>query len=201
FLEVREPDGDLALSGLRGVGTVDDVLADGQGEVAADGARGGLGHWVGATGELAPCVDGALALDDAGDQRCGGDELDELTEERLVSVLLVVLLCGLAVSDAEVKRGKLEALALDACDDFADVAVGDAVWLDEDESTFSHARRVYRTTPALSQRGHRMIARAHEQPRRRRLRMLHCCTAMTDGCLNILIPGSFILRYFSASLR
>ena len=71
-LEVREPDADLALSGLRRVGAVDDVFRHGQREVAADGARGGLGNRVGAASQLAPRLDGALALDNAGDQRSGG---------------------------------------------------------------------------------------------------------------------------------
>ena len=89
---------------------MDHVLADGQSEVAADGARGCLGNWVGAPRKLTPCVEGALALDDAGDQWCGGDELDELTEERLGSGLLVVLLCGLAVSDARSRAASLRPL-------------------------------------------------------------------------------------------
>ena len=63
-----------------------DVLANGQSEVAADGARGGLGNWVGATGQLTPCLDGTLALDNTSDKRCGGDELDEVTEEWLILV-------------------------------------------------------------------------------------------------------------------
>src|SRR5699024_7576407 len=96
-LQVREADSDVTLSGLRGVGAVDDVLADGQCEVAADGARGGCLDRVGATSQLTPSSDSGLALDDAGDQWCGGDEVHELAEERLVLVLLVVLLCGCAV--------------------------------------------------------------------------------------------------------
>src|SRR4051812_41457726 len=39
--KVGEPDLDLALGGLRGVGTVHQVLAVGQRQVAADRARGG----------------------------------------------------------------------------------------------------------------------------------------------------------------
>ena len=65
---------------------MDDVLAHGQGEVAANGARGGLLHRVGATGQLTPGSDSGLALDDASNQGCGGDEVNELTEERLVLV-------------------------------------------------------------------------------------------------------------------
>ena len=116
-----------------------DVLANGQSKVAADGARGGLGNWVGAASQLTPCLDGALALDNTSDKRCGGDELDEVTEEWLVLVLLVVLLRGLAVSNAQIELSQLQALALDAGDDFAYVAVLYAVRLDENQCTFSHA--------------------------------------------------------------
>ena len=117
---------------------MDDVLADGQGEVTADGARGGLLYRVGATGKLAPCGDSGLALDDASNQRCGGDEVDELAEERLVLVLGVVLLGGLLVGDAQIHGDELQALALNAGDDLAHVAVLHAVRLDENECTFSH---------------------------------------------------------------
>lgn len=119
------------------------VLAHGQSEVAADGAWGGLGHWVRAAGQLTPSVDGALALNDACNQWCGGDEVHQLAEERLIGVLFVVLLSGLAVSGAEIQLHQLQALALDAGDDFANVAVLDAVWLDQDECTFSHGCRFY----------------------------------------------------------
>ncbi len=137
-LQVREPDGDLALCGLWGVGTVDDVLANGQSEVTADGPRGGLGNWVGAAGQLTPRLDGALALDNAGNERCGGDEVNELAEEWLVLVLCVVLLSGSLVCNAQIHSNQLEALALDAGNDLADVAVLNAVRLDENECTFSH---------------------------------------------------------------
>ncbi len=123
-----------------------DVLTYGQGEVTADGARGGLGNWVGATGQLAPSLDGALALNDTSDKRCGGDELDEVTEEWLILVLLVVLLRGLAVSNAQIELGQLQALTLDAGDDFAYVAVLYAVRLDENQCTFSHAPHCTETT-------------------------------------------------------
>lgn len=147
-LEVWEPDADLALCGLWGVGAVDDIFANGQREVAADGAWGCLGHWVGAAGELTPCFDGAWALDDASNQWCGGDEGNQLAEEWLVGVLSVVLLSGFLVGDAQVHSNELEALAFDAGDDFANVAVCNTVWLDEDQSTFSHG--VYFTCSTTS---------------------------------------------------
>ena len=126
-----------------------DVLTNGQGEVAANGARGCLGHRVGAASELTPRLDGALALDDASHQRSGGDEVDQIAEERLVLVLCVVLLSGLAVSGAQVELDELQALALDAGNDFADVAVCHAVRLDQDQSTFSHGSQSYPTRHVL----------------------------------------------------
>ena len=118
---------------------MDDVLANGQSEIAADGTRGGLGDWVGAASQLTPCLDGALALNNTSDKRCGGDELDEVIEEWLILVLLVVLFRGLTVSNAQVELSQLQALTLDAGDDFAYVAVLYAVRLDENQCTFSHA--------------------------------------------------------------
>ena len=125
---------------------MNNVFANGQGEVTADGARGGLGNWVGATGQLAPSLNGALALNNTSDKRCGGYELDEVTEEWLILVLLVVLLRGLAVSNAQIEFGQLQALTLDAGDDFAYVAVLYAVRLDENQCTFSHAPHCTETT-------------------------------------------------------
>ena len=122
---------------------MDDVLADSEGEVAADSTRGCLGNRVGAAGELAPSLDSALALDDACYQRSRGDEVNEFTEERLVLVLCVVLLCGLAVCGAQVHLDQLEALTLNAGDDLSDVAVCNAVWLNQNQCTFSHVSIPY----------------------------------------------------------
>src|SRR5690625_778666 len=134
-----EPDADFALSGLRRVGAVDDVFANSQCKVTTDGAWGCLGDWVGAASQLTPCVNCALAFDDASNQWCRSDEFYEFTEEWLIGVLFVVLLSGLAVCGAQVQLDELEALALDACDDVTDMAVCNAVWLNKDECTFSHA--------------------------------------------------------------
>ena len=65
--------------------------ADGDREVAADRAGGGLER-VGGADDLAGGADRVLALEDERDDRAGGDELDELAEERLALVLAVVLL-------------------------------------------------------------------------------------------------------------
>src|SRR4051812_14959421 len=76
----------LALGGLVGVRAVDHVLADLEGEVAADRAGRRLERVRGAD-DLAGGLHGLVALEDHGDQRAAGDELDELAEERLALVL------------------------------------------------------------------------------------------------------------------
>ena len=103
---------------------MDHVLTDGQSEVSADGARGGLGHWIGATGQLTPRVDGALAFNDSCNQWRRGDEVNQFAEERLVGVLFVVLFSGLAVCSAQIQFDELETLTLDASEDLSYVAVG-----------------------------------------------------------------------------
>src|SRR5699024_906290 len=119
---------------------VNDVFSNGQGEVTTDGAWGCLGNWVGATCKLTPCVNCALAFNNARDQWCRGDEFYELTKEWLIRVLFVVLFSGLTVCGTQIQFNELEALALNACDDLTDVAVSNAVWLNKNECTFSHAR-------------------------------------------------------------
>ena len=94
-------------------------------------------------GELAPSLDSALALNDACYQRSRGDEVNEFTEERLVLVLCVVLLSGLTVCGAQVHLDQLEALTLNAGDDLSDVAVCNAVWLNQNQCTFSHVSIPY----------------------------------------------------------
>src|SRR5699024_640818 len=140
FLLVWEPDCDLALSGLRCVGAMNNVFTNGQGELTPNGASSCLGYRVGAASQLTQCIDCALAFNDASNQWCRGDELYELTEEWLIGVLFVVLFSGLTVCGAQIQFDELEALALDACDDLTDVAVSNAVWLNKNECTFSHGR-------------------------------------------------------------
>ena len=58
-------------------------------------------------------------------------------------MLGVVLLGSCLVSNPQVEGDELESLALDAGDNFADVAVLDAVRLDQNECTFSHGAQLY----------------------------------------------------------
>src|SRR5215207_3643018 len=87
--EVREPEGDLALGRLLGVGAVHEVLAVGQGQVAADGSGGRLAS-VGDAVELTHDRDRLVALEHERHERPGGDELAEWRVPRLVDVLSIM---------------------------------------------------------------------------------------------------------------
>src|SRR3954470_23710768 len=128
--EFREEQGRLALAGLGRVRPVDHVGADGDREVAADRARGGLER-VGGADHLARGLDRALALEDERDDRAGGDEADELAEERTLGVLGVVLLGQVLAHGHVLGRDDLQALALEARDDLTRQAARERVGLDE----------------------------------------------------------------------
>ena len=131
----REEQRGLALAGLGRVGAVDHVLADRDREVAADRAGGGLER-VGRADHLAGGADRGLALEDERDDRAGGDELDELAEERLAVVLGVVLL-GEVLGDRHVLGGDdRQALALEAGDDLTGEPARERVGLDQDQGSF-----------------------------------------------------------------
>src|SRR5512144_2437823 len=128
----REEQRHLARSRLRRVAAVHHVLPDVQGVVAAHRTRRGLDR-IGHPHEPADRVDRAGPLDDQGDERPGGDEVDELAEERLVRVLGVVPLGDAPIQRAQLERDEREALALQPGDDLADQPAPDAVRFDEDE--------------------------------------------------------------------
>src|SRR5215210_1395834 len=121
-----EEEAELPRCALGGVRAVDQVVRQGEGEVAPDGAWRGLGRVRGAH-KVPHNLYGALTpyphRDDGG--RC--DELDELVEERLVAVLCVVLLGEVAAHVHKLHRVDVQALGLDAADDLTDEAAADAV--------------------------------------------------------------------------
>ena len=80
--EVGEEDLDFPLGRVWRVRSVHDVLLHFQRMIASDRARGGADR-IGGTGQTAERLDGPRALGDQGDQRPGGDELDQGAEERL----------------------------------------------------------------------------------------------------------------------
>ena len=71
----REPEFDFSGSRFRRVGAVYQVELGLQAQITADRAGGRLLHRIRPTGYLAKCRDGAGALEDGGNHRTRGDEL------------------------------------------------------------------------------------------------------------------------------
>mmetsp|Transcript_22436 Transcript_22436/g.27633 ORF Transcript_22436/g.27633 Transcript_22436/m.27633 type:complete len:203 (+) Transcript_22436:79-687(+) len=143
-LRLVEPEADLSIGGLDGVGAVNDVAADVDAKVTADGA--GLGVLrLGGTEHLAAGEDGVVTLPDHGADGAGSHVLDEASEEALAGKVGVVLLHVGAAGGGELHGAKLEALLLEARDDLTNEASLDAVGLDHDESSLSVSlsHRVY----------------------------------------------------------
>jgi len=128
-----EPQGNLLLSGLDGVGPVADVTPDLNAVVAADGA--GLGVLgVGLAKHHAASLDDASSLPDHGHDGSGSHVLDESGEEGLGGKVGVVLLQKLLISLHEFHGNELEPLLLKPLDDFTNESTLDTVRLDHDES-------------------------------------------------------------------
>jgi len=85
-----EPEGNLLFGGLDSVRAVADVHADLDGEVATDGAGGGVGG-VGLAEHLAAGLDGTLANPDHAADGAGEHVLDQLGEEGALGEVSVVL--------------------------------------------------------------------------------------------------------------
>src|SRR6187431_3238563 len=127
-----EPEPDLALGRLGRVGAVDEVVRHREREVAADRPRSGVGR-IRRAHRRPDHADRGLALDDEGQRRRRGDELDQLAEERLLAVLGVVLLRERAVDEHELRAAQREAASLEPAEDLAGELPLDRVWLDQDE--------------------------------------------------------------------
>src|SRR5262249_19106033 len=127
---VTEPERDLALRRLGRVGAVHEVVGHRGGQVAPNRSRSGVRRIRRADG-CAHGRDRPLALDDERPGRSGGDELDELAEERLLAMLTVVLLPELAAGGDELRLPDLEAARLDATEDLARKATLYRVGLDQ----------------------------------------------------------------------
>src|SRR5215217_7163315 len=135
WLQLGKEQGQLAGGRLAGVGAVDQVLLDLQAVVAADRAGRG-GDRVGRAHQGAHGADRLRPLDAQGDQRPGGDEGDQVAEERLALVLAVVPLGGGLVEGAQLDGDQPEALAFQSADHLADQAAGDRVGLAQDQGAF-----------------------------------------------------------------
>src|SRR5262249_421506 len=130
---------------LGAVGAVDEVVLHLEAEVAADRAGRRLER-VRRTDDLARGLVGLVALEDAGDQRAAGDEVDELAEERALAVLVVVLLGEVGVGVDQLEGDDLQALLLEAGEDLAAETAPQSVRLHQDQGS-SQGRWFWRPWP------------------------------------------------------
>ena len=108
-----EPEGNLVLGGLLGVGAVDEIAADDLAKVATDGARGGVGRLGGAE-DLAALCRRVESLPDHRDDGTGGHVVDQPGKEGLAVEIFVVLLKMGATGRGQLHRDELEALLFES---------------------------------------------------------------------------------------
>ena len=113
---------------------MDDVAADVDAEITADGARVGLQR-LGLAQHLARGLDDVGALPHHGDHRTGHHVVDEAGEEGLAGEVAVVLLKVLSVGTHQLEGEKLVASVLEAADNARGQVALHAVRLDHQESS------------------------------------------------------------------
>jgi len=128
---IGEPELDLVLGGLDGIGAVADVAADVEAQVTTDGTGSGIGG-VGGADDLAAGLDDLLTLPDHAHDGAGAHVVDEVAEEGLGGEIGVVLLGVGLLGLHHLHAAEEETLLLEALDDGADEAALDAVGLDHD---------------------------------------------------------------------
>jgi len=133
-LFLLEPEVDLVVGRLDGVGAVADVSADVDAEVTANGAWLRVG-WLGCTEHLSASLDGVVSLPNHGANWAGVHVLDKTWEEWLLGQVSVVLLEVLLTWLADLHGDELEALFLEALEDFTDETTLNTVWLNHDEGS------------------------------------------------------------------
>jgi len=134
----------LAGGALRRVAAVDDVHGQAHREVTPDRARGRGGR-VGGAHHGAHQRHRTRALPHHGEERRGGDELDQAGEEGPLTVLGVVTLGGLRGEPHQLGPHRVQTAPLEAGDDLTDESALDPVRLDEHEGAFSgHASSLSR---------------------------------------------------------
>src|SRR5215211_1106921 len=165
-IDIGEPKPNLALRRLRRVRAVDEVVRHREREIAADRARRGVRR-VRRAHRRPDELDRFLPLDDQRERRAGGDEIDELTEERLLGVLRVVLLREGPIDGQQARGAELEPTPLEARDDLPGERAPHGIRLDEHECPLeAHSSGgAYRVLPT------RLFApwRGRKLDRRRRL--------------------------------
>jgi len=128
---IGEPELDLVLGGLDGIGAMADVAADVDAIITTDGA-GERGGGVGLAEHDAASLDGVEALPDHAADGAGRHVLNQTGEELLFLQVSVVLLQVLDGGGLELQGLELEALLFEALDDLANEATLDTVGLDHD---------------------------------------------------------------------
>jgi len=134
-LFVAEPELDLFFGGLDCVRPVADVSADVDAEVATDGSGARVGGLGGAE-HLSAGGDNVVAVPDHGANGARAHVLDESGEEALLGKIGVVLLHVPFSGGAELHGNQLEALLLEALNDFSNETTLDTIGLDHDERAF-----------------------------------------------------------------
>lgn len=138
-LRVLEPQRDLFLGRLDRVGSVADVAADLDAEIATNGAGQRIGR-IGFAQHDATSLDRVQSLPDHRDHRTTAHVLDQTGEKRTGGQVGVVLLEQLLVRRRLLQSDQLESLLFESFDDLADQTALDAVRLDHDESALSVGR-------------------------------------------------------------
>ena len=133
-LLVLEPETDLVVGGLDGVGTVDDVSTNIDAEITADGAWGGV-EGLGGAEHLAAGEDSVVTFPDHGADGAGGGVVDESGEESLAGEVSVVSLHVGTAWVADLHGDELEALLLEAADNGTDKSSLDTIGLDHNEGS------------------------------------------------------------------
>src|SRR5215207_810706 len=150
--ELREEQPDLAGGGLRRVGAVDHVGLHLQRVVAADRPWRGLERVRGAD-HLPRRLDRLISLEHERHQRAAGDELDQVPEERALTVLGVVPLGELPFDRHVLHRDDPKALALKPGDDLAGEAPPEGIGLYENECAVHQPADWGRSRPGRGWRG------------------------------------------------
>ena len=140
-----EPETDLVVGRLDGIGSVDDVTADIDAVITTDGAWCGV-EGLGGTEHLSSGEDSVVAFPDHGADGTSAHVVDEATEERLGGEVSVVLLHVGAAWRAELHGDELESLLLESLHNGANESSLDTVGLDHDVGSLSfHNLLVYGT--------------------------------------------------------
>src|SRR5579872_1971330 len=123
---------DLVPGRFRGVGPMDEILADFEGEPSADTTRSGR-HRIGGAHQIPGCLDRIRSLEHADDHRARGDELHQPVVERFAAVHRIVALGKLTIDVDQPEPGSLQTLALKGSENLSNQAALHRVGLDDDQ--------------------------------------------------------------------